>query len=93
MSKLLDKNSIHLIALNLQRPSGINLAIYGNFSNAKAHEFVAAKGNIIELFRPDETGKLISICSTSAFAVIRSILPFRLAGNCCFFDSSVFYYA
>lgn len=81
MSKLLDKNSINLIALNLQKPTAINLAVYGNFSQAKAHEFVVAKGNVVELFRPDETGKMISICSSSVFAVVRSLIPFRLAGG------------
>lgn len=81
MSKLLNKGQINLLALNLQKPSAINIACYGNFSHAKAHEFVAAKGNIIELLRPDETGKMISVCSTSVFAVVRSILPFRLAGG------------
>lgn len=81
MSKLLDKNSINFIALNLQKPSAINVAVYGNFSQAKAHEFVVAKGNMIELLRPDETGKMISVCSASVFAVVRSLLPFRLAGG------------
>jgi splicing factor 3B subunit 3 len=39
-----------------------------------------AKGNIIELIRPDDTGKMITIAETPVFAVVRSLLAFRLAG-------------
>lgn len=53
----------------------------GNFSGPKQQEIVAAKGNILELLRPDDTGKVISICSTPVFCIIRSLQPFRLAGN------------
>ena len=31
MSKLLEKNNINLLALNLQRPSAINIAVYGMY--------------------------------------------------------------
>jgi splicing factor 3B subunit 3 len=55
--------------------------LLGNFSGPKNHEIVVCKGNSIELLRPDETGKLVSICETPAFCVVRSILPFRLAGE------------
>ena len=72
---------MHLLTLNLQRSSAINVAVYGNFSSPKNQEIVCAKGNSIELLRPDETGKLVSICMTPVFAIIRSILPFRLAGS------------
>ena len=44
-------------------------------------EIVCAKGNQIELLRPDDTGKLISVCVTPVFAVVRSWLAFRLAGS------------
>lgn len=71
---------MHLLALNLQNPSAVVTAVYGNFSGNKAQEIVVAKSNSIELLRPDDTGKLISICETPVFAIIRSILPFRLAG-------------
>ncbi len=54
----------------------------GNFSGAKAQEIVIAKSNSIELLRPNDTGKLVSICETPLFAIVRSILPFRLAGGC-----------
>jgi hypothetical protein len=52
----------------------------GNFSGPKAQEVVVAKGNFIELLRPDDTGKMQSILSTHAFSIIRSLLAFRLAG-------------
>ena len=72
---------MHLIALNLQRPSAISAAVYGNFTGPKAQELVVARGTAIELLRPDDTGKLVSICYTPMFSVVRSILPFRLAGS------------
>lgn len=71
---------MHLLALNLQKPSAINASIYGNFSGPKNHEFVVAKGSSIELLRPDDTGKMITIAETPIFAVVRSLLAFRLAG-------------
>ena len=52
----------------------------GNFSAPKQQEIVVAKGGVLELLRPDDTGKVISICSTPVFGVIRSLLPFRLSG-------------
>ena len=53
----------------------------GNFSGPKQQEIVAAKGNILELLRPDDTGKVISVCSTPVFCIIRSLQAFRLAGK------------
>ena len=53
----------------------------GNFSGPKNQEIVAARGSAIELLRPDDTGKVISICFTPLFSVVRSLLPFRLAGK------------
>ncbi|CAM9517421.1 unnamed protein product, partial [Heterosigma akashiwo] len=72
---------MHLLNLTLQRASAINLAVYGNFSGPKAQEIVAVRGSTIELLRPDDnTGKMVSVCATDCFAVIRAILPFRLTG-------------
>lgn len=34
----------------------------------------------MELLRPDDTGKVLSISSVPVFANIRSIIPFRLSG-------------
>eukprot|EP01041_Mallomonas_annulata_P001015 gene1015-1991_t len=63
------------------RQTAINCAIYGSFSAPKVQEIVAARGNVIELLRPDDTGKMVSVCSTPVFCVVRSLLPFRLAGS------------
>jgi hypothetical protein len=60
--------------------------LLGNFSGPKNQEIVTARGSIIELLRPDDTGKIIVICETPVFAVVRSLLPFRLAGSDCQFD-------
>ena len=53
-------------------------AIYGNFSGPKAQEIVVSRGKVLELLRPDENGKMQTICSTEVFGTIRAILPFRL---------------
>eukprot|EP00981_Chlorochromonas_danica_P002905 scaffold591_cov174-Ochromonas_danica.AAC.6 len=71
---------MNILCLNLQPPTSINIAVYGNFSAPKAQEVVVARGNSLDLLRPDEEGRLITICSTPAFAVIRSLITFRLAG-------------
>jgi hypothetical protein len=63
--------------------TNIIMLFAGNFSGNKAQEIVVAKSNSIELLRPDDTGKLISICETPVFAIVRSLLPFRLAGMHC----------
>lgn len=55
--------------------------IAGNFSGQRNHEIVVAKAGSIELYRPDDTGKLISISETPVFSVVRSLLAFRLAGT------------
>lgn len=55
----------------------------GNFTGSKAHEIVTAKGNTLELLRPDETGKIVVISSSQLFSVVRSLIPFRLAGWSC----------
>ena len=60
---------------------GYQLFIAGNFTGPKSQEMVVARGTAIELLRPDDTGKLLSICYTPMFSIVRSILPFRLAGS------------
>jgi len=72
---------MHLLSVNLQKSGAISVAVYGNFSGSKAHEIVCARGNGIELFRPDETGRMISINYTPCFCVVRSLLAFRLLGS------------
>lgn len=70
-----------LYNLTLQKPTAIVQAIYGNFSGAKAHEIVVARGGVLELLRPDELGKVQTILSVQIFGIIRCIVPFRLTGK------------
>lgn len=76
-----------MVSFGLDRPHTIGLSltlhdvIAGNFSGPKQQEIAAAKGNFLELLRPDDTGKVISICATPVFCIIRSMQPFRLAGK------------
>ena len=56
------------------------IVMVGNFSGPKQQEIVVAKGTILELLRPDDTGKVISINSTNVFSIIRSLYPFRSTG-------------
>lgn len=72
---------MHLLNLTLQPPSGINRAVYGNFSGPQAHEFVVARGNVLQLLRPDEAGKLETVISTEVFGAIRALHAFRLTGG------------
>ena len=59
----------------------LQCAIYGNFSAAKVQEIVVSRGKVLELLRPDEQGKVQVIYSTEVFGVIRSLQPFRCAGQ------------
>ncbi|TMW62173.1 hypothetical protein Poli38472_009666 [Pythium oligandrum] len=72
---------MHLLNLTLQAPSGINLAVYGNFSAPQAQEFVVSRGNVLQLLRPNDEGRLETVISTEVFGVIRSLQPFRLTGS------------
>ncbi len=53
----------------------------GNFSGPKNQEIVVARGTGIELLRPDDMGRVVTVCFTPVFAVVRSLLAFRLAGG------------
>lgn len=55
-------------------------AAYGNFSGPKAQELVVSRGKVLELLRPNEMGKLVTVLSTDVFGCIRSIAPFRITG-------------
>lgn len=39
-------------------------AVYGNFSGPKAQEIILSRGKVLELLRPDDTGRLQTILST-----------------------------
>ncbi|KAK9916752.1 hypothetical protein WJX75_006568 [Coccomyxa subellipsoidea] len=71
---------MYLYNLTLSRASGIQCAVYGNFSAPKAQEIVVSRGKTLELLRPDDTGKVQTIFSTELFGCIRSLAPFRLTG-------------
>jgi splicing factor 3B subunit 3 len=71
-----------LYNLTLQRATGITHAIHGNFSGTKTQEIVVSRGKILELLRPDaNTGKVYVLLTVEVFAVIRSLMPFRLTGG------------
>ncbi|KAG6958278.1 hypothetical protein JG688_00010582 [Phytophthora aleatoria] len=72
---------MHLLNLTLQPPTGVHLAVYGNFSAPQAQEFVVARGDVLQLLRPDEAGRLEVVISTQVFGVVRAIQPFRLTGG------------
>eukprot|EP00884_Botryococcus_braunii_P014212 jgi/Botrbrau1/22792/Bobra.0132s0118.1 len=69
-----------LYNLTICRPTGVQQAVYGNFSAPKVQEILVSRGKVLELLRPDELGKLQIICSTEVFGVIRHMAPFRLTG-------------
>lgn len=70
-----------LYSLTLSRASGIQRAIYGNFSGPKAQEVIVSRGKVLELLRPDESGKMQTIVATEVFGQIRALVPFRLTGG------------
>ena len=69
-----------LYNLTLQKGGGVKCAVYGNFSAPKAQEIVVSRNKVLELLRPDESGKMQTIVSTEVFGVIRSLAAFRLTG-------------
>ncbi|KIY98164.1 Splicing factor 3B subunit 3 [Monoraphidium neglectum] len=71
---------MYLYNLTLSRPSGIQCAIYGNFSAPKAQELVVSRGRSIELLRPNDSGKLVTVASTDVFGCVRALAAFRLTG-------------
>ncbi|KAL6126564.1 hypothetical protein ACLB2K_074611 [Fragaria x ananassa] len=72
---------MHLYSLTLQRPTGIVCAIHGNFSGDKTQEIAVARGKVLDLLRPDATGKIHTLLSVEIFGAIRSLAPFRLTGS------------
>ena len=58
----------------------LQCAIYGNFSGPKAQEIVVSRGKVLELLRPNESGKLQTVVATEVFGCIRSMSAFRMVG-------------
>lgn len=72
---------MHLYSLTLQPPGAVTTAVFGSFSAPRQQEVAVAKGRVIELLRPDETGKLHTVLSRDAFGIVRALLAFRLFGG------------
>ena len=84
----------HFFSQTLQKSTAIHQAVYGNFSSPKAQELVVSRyahscplspsffyrGKIIELLRPDNHGRIQTICSQEVYGFIRALSPFRLVG-------------
>ncbi|KAK8831383.1 hypothetical protein WA577_001576 [Blastocystis sp. JDR] len=70
---------MHLYNLTIHKPSVVQRSIYGY--SPKTEEFIISRGNIIELWRLDESGNVNVICSYEVYGLIRSLKPFRLSGN------------
>eukprot|EP01133_Synstelium_polycarpum_P001533 gene1533-1790_t len=63
------------------RPTAIFHSVSGNFSGGKAIEIIVSHGRSLEMLRPDDNGKLESVCYTEVFGIVRSIIPFRLTSG------------
>lgn len=72
---------MYLYSLTLQQPTGIIAAINGNFSGTKTPEIVVARGKVLELLRPENSGRIETLVSTEIFGAIRSLAQFRLTGS------------
>lgn len=72
---------MYLYNVTLQPPTCVQHVISGNFSSAKAKEFVVARERVLELFRVDGAKRLLSVSSQQIFGVVRAISPFRLTGG------------
>lgn len=72
---------MYLYSLTLQNPTGIVCAINGNFSGGKIQEIAVARGKVLELLRPDDSGKIQTLLSVDVFGAIRSLAQFRLTGS------------
>ncbi|XP_041003528.1 spliceosome-associated protein 130 A-like [Juglans microcarpa x Juglans regia] len=72
---------MYLYSLTLQRATGIVCAINGSFSGGKAQEIVVSRGKLLELLRPDDSGKIQTLLSVEIFGAIRSLAQFRLTGS------------
>lgn len=70
-----------LYSLTLHRATGVVCAVIGSFIGGKSQEIVVARGKSLELLRPDDSGKVITLHSVDVFGAIRSLVPFRLTGS------------
>ncbi len=52
---------MYLYNVTLQRPGAVQQAVTGSFSAPKLQELVVARGDVLELLRPDESGKVQTV--------------------------------
>ncbi|XP_077216205.1 spliceosome-associated protein 130 A [Tasmannia lanceolata] len=72
---------MYLYNLTLQQATGVVCATNGNFLGGKSQEIIVARGKVLDLLRPDESGKIQTILSVEVFGAIRSLAQFRLTGS------------
>ena len=69
------------------QPSSRDSSLFGHFAEVhfasetstgtKQQEILVSRGKVLELLRPDESGKVQSLASVECFSLIRSIVPLR----------------
>jgi hypothetical protein len=52
---------MYLYNLTLSRPGAVQVVVGGSFSAPKQQELVVARGDVLELLRPDESGKVETV--------------------------------
>ena len=52
---------MYLYNLTLSRPGAVQQVVGGSFSAPKQQELVVARGDVLELLRPDESGKVETV--------------------------------
>ncbi|CAN6471236.1 unnamed protein product [Victoria cruziana] len=72
---------MYLYSLTLQRATGVVCSTHGSFVGGKTQEIVVARGKVLDLLRPDDTGKLQTLLSVEVFGAVRSLAQFRLTGS------------
>lgn len=72
---------MQLYNYTLQPPQTVTHAIFGHFSSPKAQELLVAHSHSLELLRPLNDGRVVSVLKTDVFGVIRDLKAFRLPGS------------
>jgi len=71
---------MYLYSLTLQHATGIQKAIFGNFSAAKSQEIAVSRGKILEVYRATDQGQLELVVSEEVFGMVRCLCTFRMTG-------------
>ncbi|KDD76218.1 hypothetical protein H632_c310p0, partial [Helicosporidium sp. ATCC 50920] len=72
---------MYLYSLTLSRATAITAAVSGSFTAPRLQEIAVSRGKVLDLLRPDETGRLHVVHSWEAFGLVRSLAPFRFPGG------------